>query len=275
MWLKKRRKASKLPQLRDTASPYSNKQLILMLKRIGQMATRRSPSQIKRMLGRLQDPQVQAKARAYAELKKGVEPLGGEVHVTTTQLSSVIKKENPKSQAAKKKKLMLELMQTDKQNETEGREMDEKLREMRDSAVEDEQRRASEEPVQSSDLSYQEKIMMEEQLVREGCDQPRTKGTEEVQTQAPKEPNVERSTESKQAKDLQTSLKHNGEQVMTEQTRRELEKQYDVRIEDVDDEERQEKESNKNYVKDEGSEKVYHSNTNDLAGQEQIKQACP
>ena len=76
--------------------PYSNKQLILMLKRIGQMATRRSPSQIKRMLGRLQDPKVQAKARAHAELKKGVKPLGGEVYVTTTQLSSVVKKENPK-----------------------------------------------------------------------------------------------------------------------------------------------------------------------------------
>ena len=94
-------RASKLPQLRerkkkDSALPYSTKQLIMMVKRIGQVATRRSPSKIKRMLGRLLDENVQARARAHAE-RQGVEPLRGEVRVTTTQLSSVVKEENPKS----------------------------------------------------------------------------------------------------------------------------------------------------------------------------------
>ena len=187
-------RASKLPQLRerkrkDSASPYSTKQLIMMVKRIGQVATRRSPSKIKRMLGRLLDENVQARARAHAE-RQGVEPLRGEVRVTTTQLSSVVKEENPKSQAAKKKKLMMELMQTDEQNEIEGREMDERLMEMNNSAVEDEKRRLGAEPGQAQSMSYEEEMIMREQFATGGDVQPKANRTEEVQTNAKEKPKL-------------------------------------------------------------------------------------
>ena len=125
-------------------------------------------------------------------------------------------------------------------------------------------------------------MIMREQFATGGDVQPKANRTEEVQTHAEEKPSASQGmldeSQEEQQEELQASPT-NPEQKMSIQARMDLEKQYEVRIEDDDEDEsleskgkkiegeeerrkREEEEINRETDKNKGKEEVIHNHTN-------------
>ena len=135
------------------------------------MASHEKPSRIKRTLRRLMDPEVQRRRHEYGKTDEPSEE-EAQVHVAIGELSSLVKGEmKPRTAAARRKQMFEALGQTDQQNETHGKELEERLKEERNSAEEGEKKRSGEEPVNGSGLSYMEETMVREQVMQDQAHQ--------------------------------------------------------------------------------------------------------
>ena len=170
----------------NAASPYSNKHLIDMIKRVGQMASTNTPSRIRRTLRRLMDPEVQRRRQQHGRRDEPLEE-AAQINVAVGELSSLVKGElKPRTVAARRKQMIEALSQNDEQNLEHGRELEGRLEEERISAEEGETKRSGEEPVIGSRMSYMEETMMKEQVMQDEA-QPVVAKTEEVSEQEDEE----------------------------------------------------------------------------------------